>query len=330
MYEKRGDRYHFLLTDFDMATTLVPQDHSADPKLIPSCKDRTGTLPFMAREIIESALWERDHEGQESPTKQCLRHDLESLLYVCVYALCMYAHNGLTDREASDLKDAMNDWENTDKLASVLGIKEKLCSSGPTYKFSPAAAPLNSWFMGWRKIFVDVTVASLRHDIEAASGKLAAPLDKETFGGTFTGATLKAALAPGIPVDDKGRLLPAFAATLDEGPEEVEHRDLDGDVAADSRAQDMGDQKGAEAIEEAVATPARSETVVATVDEDQAHTANKAGPSTPSGAANQPLAPDIRPRARTRARRQAPAAQHSETFKRRDPRLRPRKNVKYT
>ena len=50
MYEMRGDKFYFILIDYDMGVLLSTKGKSSYKA---SSKHRTGTLPFMARALVE-------------------------------------------------------------------------------------------------------------------------------------------------------------------------------------------------------------------------------------------------------------------------------------
>ena len=266
MYEKLDGRYNFILIDFDMATTLAPDAVSSDPK----SKDRTGTLPFMARDLIYAAIVERAnktgqpvHGTKRTLIKQCLRHDYESLLYVCVWILCMCVHSGLTTSEVHALKTEMRRWENSKDLAVAYTSKVTCCQEGPTWSLSPAANALDGWFEAWWQILRHSNDERQRQETavhNAAKRGVPAPeFDWETLGDTFTAATLKHALTPFMPLDDTGRVSATFVdadiyhlvpgtepAAIEQGPangdvdetnDDLEDAELEGDdVITESEA----------------------------------------------------------------------------------------------
>jgi hypothetical protein len=66
-----------VLNDFDLASYVTSEPNA------PSSKQRTGTRPFMAIDLLEKS----------PPPRHLYRHDLESLFYVFVFLICRY-HNG--------------------------------------------------------------------------------------------------------------------------------------------------------------------------------------------------------------------------------------------
>ena len=69
MYRRKGEEICGVLNDFDLAT--IKGDSS------PSSKQRTGTKPYMAIQLL------REEKGEKGdPVVHSYRHDLESLFYV--------------------------------------------------------------------------------------------------------------------------------------------------------------------------------------------------------------------------------------------------------
>lgn len=74
MTRKQGDQVYGVLNDFDLATKV--------DRTVTSSKQRTGTQPFMAIELL-----------RPNPPGHLFRHDLESFFYVLVWIITRY-HNG--------------------------------------------------------------------------------------------------------------------------------------------------------------------------------------------------------------------------------------------
>ena len=214
MYERLVDgRYNFVLIDFDMATSLDPDESSNRP----TSKDRPGTLPFMARDLIYASIFEDSRKTGEAvePPKfalvdQCLRHDLESVLYVCVWILCTFVHNELSNWAVHELEAAMKGWE-TGTYMDIYMNKVAFIHSGIITPFSPVAAALKAWLHAWLKFFR--TCEGVRDDYQHDLIMQKLPVEKfdhETMGGNFTAANLKASLTPYIPLDDHGKVLSTF------------------------------------------------------------------------------------------------------------------------
>ncbi|KAF5365876.1 hypothetical protein D9757_011041 [Collybiopsis confluens] len=91
MFRREGDQVYGVLNDFDLSSLLTRMDKS------PTSKHRTGTKPFMARDLLASN-WDKGH---------LYRHDLESLFYITLIVSCHYT--GPTTRASTLL---FEDWFN--------------------------------------------------------------------------------------------------------------------------------------------------------------------------------------------------------------------------
>ncbi|KAF5358711.1 hypothetical protein D9757_013024 [Collybiopsis confluens] len=75
MYRREGDNVYGVLNDFDLSSFRTRMDEG------PTSKHRTGTKPFMARDLLH-ADWDKVHR---------YRHDLESLFYIILILSCHYS-----------------------------------------------------------------------------------------------------------------------------------------------------------------------------------------------------------------------------------------------
>ena len=67
MYEIREGKFYFILIDFDMAVRIAPDESS----YVASSRYRTGTLPFMAYELVKDAHYSSSRIW--SPIRHLLR-----------------------------------------------------------------------------------------------------------------------------------------------------------------------------------------------------------------------------------------------------------------
>ena len=85
----------FILIDFDLGVKVTKEEFP----LGPSARHRTGTLPFMAFELVESIGSETI---PEKPVRHCVRHGFESLLWVSLWcAVCIVDPRSLSDDDAA-------------------------------------------------------------------------------------------------------------------------------------------------------------------------------------------------------------------------------------
>lgn len=75
---KNGD-IKGVLNDWDMASYVELNNEIYSP----TAKHRTGTIPFMARELLT--------KGTPGPPPHLYRHDLESFFYIIVWAAVHYS-----------------------------------------------------------------------------------------------------------------------------------------------------------------------------------------------------------------------------------------------
>ncbi|KAF5358716.1 hypothetical protein D9757_013032 [Collybiopsis confluens] len=73
MYRREGDNVYGVLNDFDLSSFRTRMDEG------PTSKHRTGTKPFMAYDLLDTA-WDKVHR---------YRHDLESLFYIILIFLSL-------------------------------------------------------------------------------------------------------------------------------------------------------------------------------------------------------------------------------------------------
>ncbi|KAF5358715.1 hypothetical protein D9757_013022 [Collybiopsis confluens] len=76
MYRRAGDNVYGVLNDFDLSSFRTCMDEG------PTSKHRTGTKPFMARDLLHKD-WDKVHR---------YRHDLESLFYIILILSCHYSN----------------------------------------------------------------------------------------------------------------------------------------------------------------------------------------------------------------------------------------------
>ncbi|THG94846.1 hypothetical protein EW026_g6698 [Hermanssonia centrifuga] len=159
MYEMRGEKVNYILIDFDYATTVNTR---GEPQPSTKCKHRTGTLPFMAYELIQDMA---DRElGNYRAVAHLLRHDYESLFYL---ALC-----------------------NKKLLCTEMGRTDKIT-------FPPECEALRPWFRRWNALLATAAMQLEQHRLDAFHDDgYGDPLfDRETVGGTLSRDSIKRALS---------------------------------------------------------------------------------------------------------------------------------------
>ncbi|KAJ3541013.1 hypothetical protein NM688_g6144 [Phlebia brevispora] len=207
MYEKRGDYYHFVLIDFDMAIELPNGDVSS---YVPSSKHRTGTLPFMAHELIEDAFGAtRIRFCEWKPKRHVLYHDMQSLFWVSVWCGLVLFRYLLSAEEQERLLGFLRKWESTD-MELLEGLKFKLTQKSISDWNIPIPAPIRaieSWLDAWTAVFNDVNHVQSKRRTELkradAEGRESTPFDEDTVGGSISPQVLKDALSPFMPFKQK-------------------------------------------------------------------------------------------------------------------------------
>jgi len=110
-----------ILNDFDMATEWFPDTKEAQ---VSAAHHRTGTLPFMALELVDN---------DETEPVHLYRHDLESFFYILIWAATHYDFESQTKK---DTPAVMRDWLSPDTAAEM---KRKLTTG---FHFKSAITPL--------------------------------------------------------------------------------------------------------------------------------------------------------------------------------------------
>lgn len=200
MYEYRDGRLHFVLIDFDMATVILAQ-----AVYIPSSRHRTGTLAFMAVDLIEDAAFLASKTEHEA-IAHYLCHDLESIFWLCLWcALVMVA---TADEELKSRNLAIvRAWE-THELWAIAHNKQSI-RVRPLFKNDiqlPEAADvagLDVWFKEWQMIWFqyEQTMTPYWHalsDFKKSRGPFP-EFDLETAGGVLTRDNLKTTLTKVFP-----------------------------------------------------------------------------------------------------------------------------------
>lgn len=204
-----GEYYHFILIDFDMAV-VIPKGESRYPA---SSRHRTGTLPFMAVDLLLDAFDASNNAKGWKPIKHLLRHDLESLLWVSVWSLMTLPIQSLSKEIAE--KTVQSVWMMERGNLRIISLTK----SGLLYKgfqkvgfiFPPAADCVEEWL----DRFCDVLVAGFRatDDWDKNSKRKRSTWNSahsdddsisvwETGGDNITPDNLKAKLTQVYPIDD--------------------------------------------------------------------------------------------------------------------------------
>ncbi len=198
MFEIQDGAVNFVLIDFDMATTV---DSSGQSLAARSAKHRTGTLPFMAYELLDDMAYPASSKHKQ--TVHRLRHDFESLFYLCLY--CIFTMVEVEDPKIkADMAKQLSHWEDL-SYDGIASIKYCLCTDVKHIMnrlvFPVPCEVLRLWFYGWVVVFSDAYLALRGHQTELVLAKLLEDkcpppglFDIDTLQGKLTRDTIKRSL----------------------------------------------------------------------------------------------------------------------------------------
>jgi hypothetical protein len=155
-----GDKFYGVLNDLDMAVEYPKQQGI-------SSKDRTGTLPFMARDQLQTDVSIRHR----------YRHDLESFFYVILCICCRYNIKGEVCRRTYD-----NWYRSSSKR--VLDSKHSLFAHNSHQSFIP---PVTEDFRRFSPVLSGLHELFLRGDFARLFSRFNnKPFDEHTLGEQVT------------------------------------------------------------------------------------------------------------------------------------------------
>ena len=209
MYTIQGNSYHFVLIDFDMA--VVVEDNAGQSTYKTSSKHRTGTLPFMAHELVLDAWKGAQNPSDWKPIRHHLRHDYESLLFVSFWLMTSLTPRGTKSDVEHDMLVEFAKSLQRGGLLQLSDRKRTTCTTslGKAGIILPKPTSiLTSWFNHWTLVFLQAETALEIYDRELADFEQGVadappPFDHETVNGMITRDRLKAALDPYIPALSK-------------------------------------------------------------------------------------------------------------------------------
>jgi hypothetical protein len=156
MHVDRDDEDHFILIDFDLAVCL---DENGRPLARERSRHRTGTLPFMAHELVHDMyLAEKKRvTPREDVIVHCVRHDFESVLWVSFWCAISIEKVGTCDTQDYRQKRMkyLAEWESgTYKQMAYLKYNmltyEREMQTAP---LSPSFQHLKGWLLAFHKTF---------------------------------------------------------------------------------------------------------------------------------------------------------------------------------
>jgi hypothetical protein len=169
MFRKKNGAAYGVLNDFDLS---VYRDH----KSLATSKQRTGTTPFMAMDLLE------DVPPSAFPSPHRYRHDLESFFYVVTWIVCGY-HEG---KEVQT--HPFRTWQTANELTVKL-LKNQFVTTPISVDPTEHYVPLRKWVLEMRKRLS----SGLNAQVQATSDSPDS-FDKETLGGYVSFTTFEAIL----------------------------------------------------------------------------------------------------------------------------------------
>lgn len=148
MYEHRDGRIHFILIDFNMATVLPTGEGGS---YILTSKHWTGTLPFMAVDLINDAS--KSGKKGYRPIAHRLCHNFKSIFWLCLWCIMIMFPDGLDEEQHNENVALLRAWE-TSELKAITYTKEGIHSKyleDANFTIPPAVveAGLRPWFKQW-------------------------------------------------------------------------------------------------------------------------------------------------------------------------------------
>ncbi|THG92518.1 hypothetical protein EW026_g8403 [Hermanssonia centrifuga] len=190
MYEMRDNKPHFILIDYDLAKEVIGLDAFRRSS---TGKHRTGTLPFMAYELVKDMA--RYGEPGHVPVVHRLRYDFESLFWVALWC-AVKMPPGRDDSEDQMLHNVVKEWE-SGLLTMLASHKRALCTTPDdmrSLRLPPSSAYLRPWFRRWCKVMkkADSRLEEYKDAFEEPFPVL--PFDMETVDGLLTRDSIKEGL----------------------------------------------------------------------------------------------------------------------------------------
>ncbi|THG93744.1 hypothetical protein EW026_g7576 [Hermanssonia centrifuga] len=183
MWEMHGDEVVFKLIDFDYAAYV--DDEGRPVATIASSKHRTGTLPFMAYDLIVD-MADR-HKPLHEPVIHMLCHDVESLYYLSGYSMTTMPQVE-NDVKRAIYREMVSSWQDG-SLGNIAGRKLMFFKDKTimTMSLPPQSLFLRPWLLRFCLVF-----RSAQRKLE--DRVMSEPFDFETMGGTLTRDVITSAL----------------------------------------------------------------------------------------------------------------------------------------
>ncbi|KAI0691951.1 hypothetical protein BC835DRAFT_1528446 [Cytidiella melzeri] len=153
MYQKRGAEDYFVLVDIDSGVGL---DENGFP-IEATPRHRTGTLSFMALELIQDMQAAEEMDSECERVINCVRHDYESVFWVTLWCAIKNADPNSPDKYAKVRDAERTTWEfgtyeqiACKKLALLTHDKRFMSN-----RLSPLFEHLRGWLVAFKEPFYD-------------------------------------------------------------------------------------------------------------------------------------------------------------------------------
>ncbi len=140
----------FILNDFDLAARLRKDGFPINPS---DSTHRTGTLPFMAHDLVEAMA-----TAEQTKIIHTVRHDLESVFWVALWCSVYVVEPNLAEQGAltwkerneflSKLETGSHDTISSKKIAIILDSGNRRLRNVP---FSPSFSVMRGWLNVFRR-----------------------------------------------------------------------------------------------------------------------------------------------------------------------------------
>ncbi|KAI0691936.1 hypothetical protein BC835DRAFT_1521124 [Cytidiella melzeri] len=184
MYQNHNGEDRFILIDFDLAVFV---DENGFPKGATS-RHRTGTLPFMALELIQDMQAAEEMDSECERVIHCVRHDYESVFWVTLWCAIKIADPNSPDKYAKVRDAERTTWEfgTYEQIAlKKLGLLWKH-KTFMALRLSPLFEHLRPWLVAFKAPFYTSATMSEMVPIQSTE-ELKNSFDTfETSGGLIT------------------------------------------------------------------------------------------------------------------------------------------------
>ena len=184
MYRTVGGKVHGVLTDYDLSSWTA----SMNSDYTKTSQQRTGTPPFMARELLD---------GTEA--LHLYRHDVESIFYIMLILATHYEIQAPTKKEGGRVRTRQDPkelpckmWFDQPSYKALASFKQTFFSNSGNLKLSPSFEDFRGWLLRLRKSFSLGFTAKQHHnqqrqflleEDESSDEGTLPPFDNETLGG---------------------------------------------------------------------------------------------------------------------------------------------------